>query len=170
MLRPRFTPGEQTIGTHWIEGWVGPRAGLDAEVRGEILCPCRRSNPGRPVNSWALIELPRLAQSLVAVEKDDNSNVIFLFLFFLLRHLVTLVNMVIMIKATKEPNYGNHINHGNHDNEGKDGNLGDKGNSFIQGINCGNRVIKSLRRIMGNDITEDHPRTSVTLVLPIVGI
>jgi hypothetical protein len=22
----RFTPGERTLGTHWIGGWVGPRA------------------------------------------------------------------------------------------------------------------------------------------------
>jgi hypothetical protein len=25
----RFTPGEKVPGTHWIGGWVGPRAGLD---------------------------------------------------------------------------------------------------------------------------------------------
>jgi hypothetical protein len=25
-------PGEKTPGTHWIEGWVGPRGGLDAVV------------------------------------------------------------------------------------------------------------------------------------------
>jgi hypothetical protein len=25
----RFTPGEGAPGTHWIGGWVGPRAGLD---------------------------------------------------------------------------------------------------------------------------------------------
>jgi hypothetical protein len=28
---------------------VGPRAGLDTEARGKILCPCRGSNPDRPV-------------------------------------------------------------------------------------------------------------------------
>jgi hypothetical protein len=28
---------------------VGPRAGLDKEDRGKILCPCRGSNPDRPV-------------------------------------------------------------------------------------------------------------------------
>jgi len=28
----RFTPRERSPGTHWIEGWVGPRAGLDAGV------------------------------------------------------------------------------------------------------------------------------------------
>jgi hypothetical protein len=25
----RFTPGERAPGTHWIGGWVGPRASLD---------------------------------------------------------------------------------------------------------------------------------------------
>jgi hypothetical protein len=43
--RPRFTPGERTPGTHWIGGWVGPRAGLYRQDRGKILCPCRGSNP-----------------------------------------------------------------------------------------------------------------------------
>jgi hypothetical protein len=28
---------------------VGPRAGLDTGARGKILCPCRGSNPDRPV-------------------------------------------------------------------------------------------------------------------------
>jgi hypothetical protein len=28
---------------------VGPRAGLDTEARGKILCPRRGSNPDRPV-------------------------------------------------------------------------------------------------------------------------
>jgi hypothetical protein len=45
-----FTPGERTPGTHWTGGWVGLRAGLDAEDRGKILCPCRGSNPDRPVD------------------------------------------------------------------------------------------------------------------------
>jgi hypothetical protein len=31
--QPRFTPGERIPGTHWIGGWVGPRAGLDAGPR-----------------------------------------------------------------------------------------------------------------------------------------
>jgi hypothetical protein len=32
-----FTPGERTPGTHFTGGWVGPRADLDTEARGEIL-------------------------------------------------------------------------------------------------------------------------------------
>jgi hypothetical protein len=30
-------------------GWVGPRAGLDTEATGKILCPCWGSNLHRPV-------------------------------------------------------------------------------------------------------------------------
>jgi hypothetical protein len=52
--RPRFAPGERTPGTHWIGGWVGPRAGLDAEARRKILCLCQGSNPGRLVRSQTL--------------------------------------------------------------------------------------------------------------------
>jgi hypothetical protein len=44
-----FTPGERTPGTPCTGGWVGPKAGLDTEVRGKILCPCRGSDPDRPV-------------------------------------------------------------------------------------------------------------------------
>jgi hypothetical protein len=47
--RPRFTPGERTPGTDFTGGWVGLKAGLDTEARGKILCPCRGSNPDRPV-------------------------------------------------------------------------------------------------------------------------
>jgi hypothetical protein len=47
-LRPCFTPRERAPGTHCTRGWVGPRAGLDTEDRGKILCPCRGSNPDRP--------------------------------------------------------------------------------------------------------------------------
>jgi hypothetical protein len=44
-----FTPGERTLGTHCTGGWVGPRACLDTEAAGKILCLHRESNPDRPV-------------------------------------------------------------------------------------------------------------------------
>jgi hypothetical protein len=47
--RPRFSPGKRTPGTHCTGGWVGPRAGLDKETKGKILCPCQGSSPDRPV-------------------------------------------------------------------------------------------------------------------------
>jgi hypothetical protein len=52
--RPRFYPRGKDPGTHWTGGWVGPRAGLDTEVGGKILCPRRGSkprSPGRPARS-----------------------------------------------------------------------------------------------------------------------
>jgi hypothetical protein len=44
-----FTSGERNRGTHWTGGWVGPRAGLDTETRGKILCLCEGSNLDHPV-------------------------------------------------------------------------------------------------------------------------
>jgi hypothetical protein len=36
-------------GTHWIGGWVDPRAILDAVVKIEISRPRRESNPRTPI-------------------------------------------------------------------------------------------------------------------------
>jgi hypothetical protein len=47
-------PGERTPGTHCTGGWGGPRAGLDTESRGDILCLCWGSNQARPVCSPTL--------------------------------------------------------------------------------------------------------------------
>jgi hypothetical protein len=38
----------KTPGTHWTGGWVGPRAGLDTEVRGKILLPLLGIEPRSP--------------------------------------------------------------------------------------------------------------------------
>jgi hypothetical protein len=40
----RFTPKERDLGIHYIEGWVGPRAGLDAVVKRKIPSSYRGSN------------------------------------------------------------------------------------------------------------------------------
>jgi hypothetical protein len=45
-----FTPWllylrERAPGTHWIGGWVDPRAGLDTVVRRKIPCTCWDLNP-----------------------------------------------------------------------------------------------------------------------------
>jgi hypothetical protein len=45
----RFTPRERAPGTHWIGGWVGPRAVLDAVVKRKIPIPHRESNPRTPI-------------------------------------------------------------------------------------------------------------------------
>jgi hypothetical protein len=52
-----FTPRERAPGTHWIGGWVGPRAVLDAVVERKIPSTRRESNPDRPARSPALYRL-----------------------------------------------------------------------------------------------------------------
>jgi hypothetical protein len=41
----RSTAREIAPVTHWIGGWVGPRAGLDAVVKRKIPSPSRNSTP-----------------------------------------------------------------------------------------------------------------------------
>jgi hypothetical protein len=58
-----FTPRERAPGTHWIGGWVGPRAVLEAVVKRRIPSPRRESNPRTPIvqlvaqryTDWAII-------------------------------------------------------------------------------------------------------------------
>jgi hypothetical protein len=45
----RFTPMETDPGTHWIGGWVGHRAVLDAVVKRKIPSTRRESNPRTPI-------------------------------------------------------------------------------------------------------------------------
>jgi hypothetical protein len=56
--RPLFTPRERTPDTHCTVGWVGPRAGVNTEIRGKILLPLPgiepRSSGRRPVRSQTL--------------------------------------------------------------------------------------------------------------------
>jgi hypothetical protein len=36
---------ERVTSTHWIRGWVGSRASLDAVEKRKISCPCQELNP-----------------------------------------------------------------------------------------------------------------------------
>jgi hypothetical protein len=45
----RFTLRVRAPGTHWIGGWAGPRAVLDAVVKRKIPSPHRKSNPRTPI-------------------------------------------------------------------------------------------------------------------------
>jgi hypothetical protein len=45
----RFTPRERAPGTHWIGGWVGSRAVLDAVVKRKIPSLRLESNPRTPI-------------------------------------------------------------------------------------------------------------------------
>jgi hypothetical protein len=61
-------PQGKSPGTHWIGGWVGPRAVLDAVVKRKIPSPRRESNPRTPIiqsvsqryTDWAITVLLRI--------------------------------------------------------------------------------------------------------------
>jgi hypothetical protein len=38
-------PGKEPTGTHWIWGWVGPGARVDAVAREKKPSPCQESKP-----------------------------------------------------------------------------------------------------------------------------
>jgi hypothetical protein len=53
-----FNPGESAHGTHWIGGWVDPRAGLDDLKRKLLTLPGLEPRPlGRPARSQSLYRL-----------------------------------------------------------------------------------------------------------------
>jgi hypothetical protein len=62
----RFTPGERTPDTHWIGGWVDPRAGLDdVEKRTFLTLPGLELRLlGRPVPSQPLYRLRYLGSCM----------------------------------------------------------------------------------------------------------
>jgi hypothetical protein len=53
-----FNPGERAASTHWLGGWVGPSAGLDAVEYRTLSCPYRELNPLQP--AAILTKLSRL--------------------------------------------------------------------------------------------------------------
>jgi hypothetical protein len=44
-----FTPRERAPGTHWLGGWVGPRAILDVVVKNKIPSLHQELNPRTPI-------------------------------------------------------------------------------------------------------------------------
>jgi hypothetical protein len=51
----RFTPEERVSGSHWIGGWVDPKAGQDDMEKRKISCLCRESNPDSGAHSLVAI-------------------------------------------------------------------------------------------------------------------
>jgi hypothetical protein len=90
-LRPgRFTASERAPGTHWIGGWVGPRAVVDTVVKRRIPSPRRESNPRTPIvqpvgqryTDWAITVLGYLVRKLFywSVTQDEGQPSVFLLL------------------------------------------------------------------------------------------
>jgi hypothetical protein len=73
-------PLGRTHGTHWIGGWVGPRAGLDTQARGKIHCLCRDWTPViqsvvRHYTDWATPAPHKRLQNTVIKIKTKGKNI-----------------------------------------------------------------------------------------------
>jgi len=53
----RFTPRKRCPGTHWTEGWVGRRAGLDvgAKQQKSLPCPWQESKADRAISMLRVV-------------------------------------------------------------------------------------------------------------------
>jgi hypothetical protein len=73
----RFIPRERAPGTHWVGGWVVPRAVLDAAVKRKIPSPRWESNPRTPIiqpvaqryTDWAIRALLCLVLTLYVTKR-----------------------------------------------------------------------------------------------------
>jgi hypothetical protein len=97
-----FTPKERTSGTHWIGGWVGPRAGLDMVVRRKIPRPYWDLNPNHPAPSpllyhWVIPgHLRTFYKSIISMQQRKK---IFLVHLGILPSSVVSVNIVLQSKV-----------------------------------------------------------------------
>jgi hypothetical protein len=105
LYSPRKNPG-----THWREGWVDPRTGLDAGARRKLLCLCRGSNPDRPARSQTLYRLryrgsPRTNRYQSYVKKSQRNgprhrSTCYLFIYLFIFYLTTLSTAQIIYRLT----------------------------------------------------------------------
>jgi hypothetical protein len=64
----RFTPTERATGTHWMGGWVGPRALLNAVVKRKVPSPHGESNPRTPIVQPIAYSLYRCKHSVTRIK------------------------------------------------------------------------------------------------------
>jgi hypothetical protein len=89
----RFIPRKGAPCTHWIGGWVGPRAVLDAVVKRKVSSPHWESNPRTPIvqpaaqryTDWAVTALANWSSSCNI--KIRYVNLVCKFIVYLSRYL-----------------------------------------------------------------------------------
>jgi hypothetical protein len=67
-----FTPGERTLGTHQIEGWMGPRASLAAVAKRKTPSPYCKLNPDHPAHS--LVAIPTELLEIISINSHNYST------------------------------------------------------------------------------------------------
>jgi hypothetical protein len=68
----RFTPGKEPPGTHWIGGWVDPKAGLDDVEK--ILDPTATRTPTTWSSSPQPVAIPTTLSQLLTYVRTMNLN------------------------------------------------------------------------------------------------
>jgi hypothetical protein len=91
----RCTPRETTPGTHWIGGWVGPRASLGAVWKRKIHRLRRYSNPDYPIVQPLRRGISWLAEWLLA--SQDGFCSMELWLLLLLSSLITVSFSLVLL-------------------------------------------------------------------------
>jgi hypothetical protein len=71
----RFIPGERARGTHWIGGWVDPRAGLEAtEKRKMLSLPGIDPRPPDNINNFGRFHAMRVWRNLPRSDERQDLN------------------------------------------------------------------------------------------------
>jgi hypothetical protein len=92
----RRTPRETASGTHWIGGWVGPRAVLESMVKRKIPRPHRELNPRTPIvqpvaqryTDWGITALN--SYSYLHIVYNSTESVSFIYLTIISRFRITI--------------------------------------------------------------------------------
>jgi hypothetical protein len=66
----RFAPGEITQNTHWIGGWVGPRAGPDAVAKRKVPVPAQKPNCGDTTRSPIIIIVIIIIIIIIIIKRE----------------------------------------------------------------------------------------------------
>lgn len=69
----RFISEVRSSGTHWMRGWVGFRAGVDAVEKIKPSCPCLKSNPSRPANTL-VTTTTALSANIIVITRFIHAN------------------------------------------------------------------------------------------------
>jgi hypothetical protein len=72
----RFTPGKNAPGTHWIGGWVDPRAGLNDVQRKFVTLPGLKLRPPRSSSPYPVAIMTALSRltAVVVVQCANNTQ------------------------------------------------------------------------------------------------
>jgi hypothetical protein len=88
----RLTPRNRAPGTHWIGGWVGPRAVLEAVVKRKIPSPHRKSNPRTPIVQPVAVMLNINCKILIKLQASERLERIFSLIVYIYQEFLSKID------------------------------------------------------------------------------